>query len=52
MQAHKNKAYPLRIPEDIKKQLEEIADKNDRSLNQQILYILKQYLIQYNELAK
>lgn len=49
---YKNKAYPLRMPEEIKKQLEEIAYKNDRSLNQQILYILKQYLIQYNELSK
>lgn len=34
----------LRIPNDIKKQLEQIAQADDRSLSQTVLRIIKEYL--------
>lgn len=34
----------IRIPEEIWEKLKEIADKEERSMNAQIVYILKKYV--------
>lgn len=41
---YKNKAYPLRIDENIMNKLREIAEQESRTLNKQIEYILRQWL--------
>ncbi len=49
---YKNKAYPLRIDEEIITQLKIIAKNEDRTLNKQIERILRQWLEDYNESEK
>lgn len=46
---YKNKAYPLRIDENIINRLKEIARKEDRTLNKQIERILREWLESRNE---
>ena len=40
---HKEKAYPLRIPSDLRNWIQEQANKNERSLNSEIKLVLKNY---------
>ncbi|HAO6187757.1 TPA: hypothetical protein IQB59_001637 [Listeria monocytogenes] len=42
-------SYPLRLDEDIMEKLKIIADLNSRSLNKQLEFIIKNYLIQYEQ---
>jgi len=37
----------LRIPEDIYEALKEIAEKEERSVNAQVVYIIKKYIEDY-----
>lgn len=46
---YNNKAYPLRINEELKEKAKIIASKEQRKLNQQIEYIIKQYVDEYEE---
>lgn len=41
---YKNKAYPLRVDEDIINRLKEVAKQEDRTLNKQIERILREWL--------
>lgn len=34
----------IRVPEDIWEELKKIADKEERSINSQIVYIIKKYI--------
>ncbi|EIL9238516.1 hypothetical protein LMK19_001873 [Listeria monocytogenes] len=42
-------SYPLRLDEDIMEKLKVIADLNSRSLNKQLEFIIKNYLVQYEQ---
>ena len=35
--------YPLRMSADLRKWVQEMADKNERSLNSEIKFVLKEY---------
>ncbi len=41
--------FALRIPEELYEALKTVAAKEQRSINAQILYIIKQYLLQLNK---
>lgn len=41
--------YLLRIPEDVKIKINKIADNSERSLNGQIIIILKEYIQTYEK---
>ena len=43
------KVFSLRLPEDVYKGLKALAEKENRSLNQQIVYIIRKYLAQNKE---
>jgi hypothetical protein len=43
------KVVNLRVPEDIHKAIKELAEKDRRSLNAEIVYILEQYAKQKQE---
>lgn len=47
MGEHKKKAYPLRAEEETMDKIKAIADKEGRTANKQIEYILKQYIDNY-----
>ena len=34
----------IRVPEDLWNELKEIADKEERSINSQLIYIIKKYI--------
>lgn len=40
-------SYPLRLDEDIMEKLKVVADLNSRSLNKQLEFIVKNYLLEY-----
>jgi predicted HicB family RNase H-like nuclease len=42
-------AYALRLPREVKRQLEAAAIRNDRSLNSEIVQRLKQSLVGYRQ---
>lgn len=42
-------SYPLRLDEDIMEKLKVIAESNSRSLNKQLEFILKNYLLEYEQ---
>lgn len=44
--------YLLRIPEDVKLKINKIADNRERSLNSQIIIILKEYIENYEQKHK
>lgn len=44
--------FNLRIPEELNEELIKIADKEGRSKNRQIEYILKEYVEKYNKEKK
>lgn len=39
----------IRVPEDIWEELKKIADKEERSINSQIVYIIKKYIDEKKE---
>lgn len=39
----------IRVPEDIWEELKKIADKEERSINSQIVYIIKKYIEEKKE---
>lgn len=43
---HRSPSYPLRLPGDIRDALERLAQDHTRSLNQEIVYALRQYVSQ------
>ena len=46
-QAHTWANYPLRLPEDLKRMLTAVAHQNNRSLNAEIIHLLRQSLDLY-----
>ncbi|EHW6680185.1 Arc family DNA-binding protein [Listeria monocytogenes] len=42
-------SYPLRLDDDLMEKLKLIAEKNSRSLNKQLEFIIKNYLVDYEE---
>lgn len=42
----------IRVPEDIWEELKKIADKEERSINSQIVYIIKKYIEENKTLNK
>lgn len=40
---YKHPQINLRIPEDLKEKVQKLADKNNRSMNAEIIHILEQY---------
>ncbi len=44
---YKNKAYPLRVDEELMNKITEIAEKENRTRNKQIEYILLNYVKEY-----
>ena len=46
------KEYILRIEEETYEEIKKIADKNERSVNAQILYILKKYIEEKKKIEK
>lgn len=41
--------FSLRMPDDIKSKVIALAEENERSLNSQLLFMLKKYLKDYEE---
>ena len=39
----------IRVPEDIWEELKKVADKEERSVNSQIVYIIKKYIEEQKE---
>lgn len=39
----------IRVPEDVWEELKKIADKEERSVNSQIVYIIKKYIEEQKE---
>lgn len=46
---YKNKAYPLRIDNDLMQKMKKIAEKEDRPLNRQIERIVKEFVKKYED---
>lgn len=46
---YKNKAYPLRIDNDLMNKIRVLSDKEDRPINKQIERILKEYIENYEQ---
>lgn len=42
----------IRVPEDIWEEIRKIAEKEERSINSQIIYILKKFIEEKKELNK
>lgn len=49
MGTYKNKAYPLRLDEDLMDKVKLIAEKEDRPISKQIERIIRQYVEQYEK---
>lgn len=49
MGTYKNKAYPLRINEELMNKLNKIAEEEHRTKNKQIEYILEKYVEEYEK---
>lgn len=49
MSNYKNKAYPLRLDEDLMKKVKMIAEKEDRPISKQLERIIKQYVENYEK---
>lgn len=49
MGKYKNKAYPLRIDDDLMDKVRKIAEKEDRPVSRQLERIIKQYVEQYEK---
>ena len=49
MVKHKNKAYPLRLDEDLMKKVKIIAEREDRPISKQLERIIRQYVEQYEQ---
>lgn len=47
MDAHKNKIYPLRINNKLMEKIKIIADKDGKSVNKIISFILEEYILKY-----
>lgn len=47
MGTYKNKAYPLRVNEELMNKLAQIAENEHRTRNKQIEYILEKYVEEY-----
>lgn len=47
MGTYKNKAYPLRVSEDLMNKVAKIAEEEHRTKNKQIEYILEKYVQEY-----
>lgn len=47
MGTYKNKAYPLRIDENLMNKVTKIAEEEHRTRNKQIEYILEKYVEEY-----
>jgi len=39
----------IRIPEEIREEIRKISENEERSINSQIIYILKKYIEEYNK---
>lgn len=49
MSKYKNKAYPLRIDDNLMDKVRKIAEKEDRPVSRQLERIIKQYVEQYEQ---
>ena len=49
MSKYKNKAYPLRIDEDLMEKVKTIAAREDRPISKQLERIIRQYVEQYEK---
>lgn len=49
MGKYKNKAYSLRIDEELMKKIKVIAEKEDRPVSKQLERIIRQYVEQYEK---
>ncbi len=49
MGTYKNKAYTLRLDNDLMEKIREIAEKEDRPLSKQIERIIRQYIENYEK---
>ena len=49
MGTYKNKAYPLRVSEELMNKIAQIAEEEHRTRNKQIEYILEKYVEEYEK---